>query len=136
MEMRFDLPSLLVVIVFGLGCIACGVWMMRNMKRAAAKSIPAQAKVVDVECEMAITGPSVYFPVFEFTTAEGRQVRVRSSIGSAQKLHEVGDLVDILYDKENPEELIQKGSPAATFAVLVLFIGIILIGFAISKFKA
>jgi hypothetical protein len=84
---------------------------------------------------MSIAGPSIYFPVFEFTTAEGKTLRVRSSVGSARRIHEVGDTVDILYDRENPEEVIQKGSPAATFAVLILFIGIILIGFAIAKFK-
>jgi hypothetical protein len=136
MEMQFDLVSLIVVILAGLGCIFLGVRMMSNMKKAAEKSIPAQAKVVDVECEMSITGPSVYFPVFEFTTTDGKLMRVRSSVGSAQRKHEVGDVVDILYEKENPEELIQKGSPAQTFAVLILFIGIILIGFAAAKFKS
>jgi hypothetical protein len=44
-----------------------------------------------------------YYPVVEFTTAGGQAVRYQSSTGSSRTSQQVGDVVDMVYAPENPQ---------------------------------
>ena len=132
--MQLELFSFIAVVFIGALCSLSGWLMMRKMKRTAANSSVATGKVVHVTFEIAITGPAVYYPVIEFTTESGTVIRKKYPVGDAQKRYEVGDELDVIYNKEDPEDFILKGNPAATFAVLFFFLGIILIAFACAKY--
>lgn len=49
--------------------------------------------------------PTIYFyPVVEFTAADGRAVRYQSSVGSSRPSQQVGQAVEIVYNPANPQD--------------------------------
>lgn len=132
--MHLDLISFLVVELLGLLAVLGGFTMMRSMRRTAGNSEACKAKVVEVHREKSVAGSSLFFPVLEFKTYDNRVVRKKYPLGSAQENYREGDEVDVIYNRDNPEDFIIKGNAALSFAIMLFFAGIILMAFGLAKY--
>lgn len=132
--MHLDIYSFLFVLL--LGCISCwsGARMLSRLKRTGENAGVAKAKITSVHVEKGITGPQLFFPEVEFTTNENRTVKQRYPVGTASGKYQEGEEVEVIYKKNDPEDFFIKGGEAASFAMLLLFGGIILVVFAIAKY--
>ena len=128
--MYIDLPSFIIANVFGIIAILIGLRMMNKMRNVAKDGELCKAKVVD----QVIENSNLYFPILEFETSMGRKIKKKYQIGSSAINYPVGEEVEVICKKNDPEDFIIKGNAAATFSVLVFFVGIILIIFAFAKY--
>ena len=108
--------------------------MLQRLKRTGENAGVAKAKITAIHVEKGITGPQLFFPEVEFITGENITVKQRYPVGTASGKYQEGDEVDVIYKKNNPEDFFIKGSEAASFALLLLFGGMILVAFAIAKY--
>lgn len=129
-------PTLLI----GLGFIVLGVISGIQDTKLALKGTLAQGRVVSIEQRSSTTvdgpkshqtgvkRPSVtYAPVVEFTSADGRPYRFVSSLGHGRPQHEVGQVVDIVYDPVNPQRAdLRSATWAVGLAVLPVLVGLVL----------
>lgn len=128
--MFIDLTSFIIANVFGVISILIGIRMMRKMVAVAKNAEVYKAKVVD----QVVENSGLYFPVIEFETSLGRKVKKKYPTGSSAINYPVGDEVEVICKKDDPEDFIIKGNAEATFSILIFFVGIILIIFAFSKY--
>ncbi|MBM3124058.1 MAG: DUF3592 domain-containing protein [Chloroflexi bacterium] len=71
-----------------------------------------------------------YFPVVDFASEDGRRHTVQLSEGSSPPSHEVGDVVTILYDRDNPAQArIRSFMGSMVMWILPGITGIIGLGF-------
>ncbi|PWH14924.1 MAG: DUF3592 domain-containing protein [Anaerolineae bacterium] len=74
-----------------------------------------------------------YYPVIEFTTAQGELIRYQASTGSNPPSHQKGDKVQVLYNPANPQRAVEDSFfslwlPSAIMlgsGALVILIGIV-----------
>lgn len=100
-------PSVLAPVCLVLGVLAV-VWAVlayRSQRRFLAKSLKATAVIQGMRAERMDPprGGTLYFPVFEFTTAAGVSVATESQ--TTQGGLQVGQRVQILYDPNNPQKV-------------------------------
>ena len=130
--MVFDTLSLIVVLVLGLLAVAGGLYMLRNMKRTADKGALSRGKIVAMHTEKNALS-NIYFPEVEFRTEDGKLVTHRLATGSSSSAYIVGEEVDVIFSREDPSDFIIKGNAAASFAIMLLFAGMILVFFSLFK---
>src|SRR5258706_1629366 len=123
--MFIDLTSFIIANVFGIVSILIGIRMMRKMFAIAKHGEVYKAKVVD----QVVENSNLYFPVLEFETSLGKKIRKKYKTGSSAINYPIGDEVEVISKKDDPEDFIIKGNAEATFSVLIFFVGIILIIF-------
>ena len=104
--------------------------MMNKMRSIAKDAEVYKAKVVD----QVVENSNLYFPIVEFETSLGKKIKKKYPIGSSAINYAVGEEVEVIAKKDDPENFIIKGNAAATFSVLVFFVGVILILFAFAKY--
>jgi hypothetical protein len=83
-----------------------------------------------------------YSPVFRFRTLDGRDVEVTEKLISNPPQFKVGQIIDVLYDPENPSRArVKKGFNLYFVPILLGFlgllfgcVGVILIGSEVLKF--
>lgn len=100
------------------------------MRKVAENAEVYKAKVVD----QVVENSNLYFPIVEFETSSGRKIKKKYPIGSSAINYPVGEEVEVIAKKDDPEDFIIKGNAAATFSVLVFFVGVVLIIFAFAKY--
>jgi hypothetical protein len=92
-----------VIMLFGLGIAYLGWNFRARTLDFIADSSRAAGSVVEMQTRQDSEGDTLFYPVVEFTTAEGETVRFQSSTGSAPPAFEVGEEVEVLYDPALPE---------------------------------
>jgi hypothetical protein len=100
--MRLHLePGNLITVAVGLCFIASGVYGYHHMSRFLDTAEETSAVVVEVAYE-SVNKKGRMHPVVRFTTADGREVVVRSD-----EHHNVqpGDRVQLLYDPVHPDQI-------------------------------
>jgi len=76
-----------------------------------------------------------YYPVIEFTAADGKTRRLELSEGSRPASYEAGDEVTALYDPQHPlDARIQSFGSAALMWILPAITGILGIAFGVAVF--
>lgn len=111
----FSISALFVLV--GLALSFWSASKALESKRIAAEGVPVTAEVVRVkEEERHINrddGPRiqiVYYEVASFTSADGRQIETRLWVKHDPKtVLKPGDKIEILYDMENPEQVVEAG---------------------------
>jgi hypothetical protein len=92
-----------LIILFGLGIAYFGWSARARTLDFIADSSRAAGSVVEMQTRQDSEGDTLFYPVVEFTTADGEIVRFRSSTGSNPPRFEVGEEVEVLYDPLLPE---------------------------------
>ena len=68
-----------------------------------------------------------YFPIYEFEIS-GKKYKIRDTTGNiSQENLEIGKVVEIKYNPENPEECYKKGDAFSKVWLVFLIVGIICI---------
>ncbi len=91
----------LVLLPMSLLILLVGVWLYLRTRGFISTAGQATARVVALQMDEA---GEVYYPIFEFTTADGKMLRIKGSTGSNPPRHKVGDVVSLLYDPRRPED--------------------------------
>ena len=106
--------------IFPLGiCAYCTM----NTKSFLNKAERTHGTVLDV-VERRTSDGTMFYPVYSFVDVYGTQHKIYSKSGSYPPRYDVGDLIPILYDPENPKEI-------KMFEILFNIIAILLIVFIV-----
>jgi hypothetical protein len=104
----------------GLGMLTGGFFVWRAHATFAAHALHAEGIVVDQATSAGSKGGTLYSPVVEFSTSDGRQIRVTGSVSSSSPSYARGDHVAVLYDPANPEQARLDSFTEAWFATLIM----------------
>lgn len=91
-----------IAAVIGLGIAYFGWTMRLDTLEFVDSAEIASGSVVEVESRRDSDGDTLFYPVFEFTTAEGEDIQFRSNSGSNPPSHDQGEEVEIYYDPDQP----------------------------------
>jgi hypothetical protein len=92
-----------ILMLAGLGVIALGVHLGRNTYLLQSTGERTQGSVLFLELKTNLHG-STYYPVVQFTTAEGATAQFRDVMGSNPPAYREGDPVNVLYFRNLPEQ--------------------------------
>lgn len=95
---RNDCLGLAATVIFAIACIGAGAFLLLKILRLTGDGLHAEARVVAIERG----AKSSKWPVYEFATANGREVRARDLTQRMFAPIERGDTVPVLYDPANP----------------------------------
>jgi hypothetical protein len=97
--------ELIIGIVFGLvGSLlfVIGVFLWIRTRAFVSSSQEVKGTVIRMLSTSGSEGGTVYAPVFKFTTIQGKVIEVEEKVYSSPAGFSVGEVVDILYDPQNP----------------------------------
>ncbi len=83
----------------------------------------ATGVVVEIVAERQQDGDTLFYPVVEFTTAEGQTVRFKSREGRWPSGYRVGERVSLLYDRALPQNAVLEPSLGLRADLIVLALG-------------
>ncbi len=93
------------MLLISLGLIYFAVKHYNISKDLMANGIKTKAKVIEL-IEVSGDDGYTYKPVFEYTDREHNTVKFKSDISSSPSPYNVGDIVEIVYSKDNYEKKI------------------------------
>jgi len=97
----------IIKVTFGLagaGMLAAAIALGTSTRLFIASAQHAEGTVIDILPSRSSSGDSVlYSPVVAFTTADGREFEVRSSVASDPPGYQEGDKVTVLYTPDAPD---------------------------------
>ncbi len=82
--------------------IAVFVWM--RTRKFINEAQETKGTVIRMLSKRGSKGGTIYAPVFQFRTIDGRTIEVEESLYSKPPQFQEGQSVDILYDPQNPEK--------------------------------
>ncbi len=130
-------PYRIIFLVISLVPLALGIFLYFKYVDLKKRAVFTKGKVVDIiERKIDSFGEKTvyYFPVISFTDMKGEKYEVSSETGEgSSKRIVVNDTVDIVYDRENPINILTKNNynllfPIIMFGMFVVFILIGLVG--------
>jgi len=103
--------------------IAYFLWM--RTKEFIATARPVKGTVIN----MLRDSEGASAPVFKFTASNGDVIEKRDTMYSTPPAHKVGDIVDILYDPNNPQSArVVKSSNLYFAPILLAVMGVVFLG--------
>ena len=103
--------------------IAYFLWM--RIKEFISTARPVKGTVISMLRDS--NGASA--PVFKFTASNGDVIEKRDTMYSTPPAHKVGDIVDILYDPNNPQSArVVKSSNLYFAPILLAVMGVVFVG--------
>lgn len=120
-----------VMLVIAL-CLSGGAYYTGlDMVEMTQNGVSAQGEVVGIESRRSDDGYT-YHSVIRFTDISGARVKFRDSVGSSHALHKRGDMIDVLYLEEEPQDaIVDRGifnwglsGGLAIGALLLLWLGL------------
>ena len=122
------------VLLVGFG-MAWGAYALYGNARAfRATALEAEGTVVDLAGERNSDGKTMYSPVVEFTTADGRTLQFTGSTSSNPPSWSRGDTAKVLYQPANPEQARLDSFMETWFGPLILgffALVVLLVGYAL-----
>jgi hypothetical protein len=115
--------ELMIAIVFGpLGLLlfVIGVFLFIRTRTFVSSSQEVKGTVIRMLSTSGSEGGTVYAPVFKFTTINGQVIEVEEKVYSSPPGFSVGEVVDILYDPQNPGKARAKKWFSLYFTPLLL----------------
>jgi Protein of unknown function (DUF3592) len=86
-----------------------GYLLRSKLHRHLHGAMVTKGKVVENVSSISLSSDSdvrVFHPVFAFRDAQGREHRVRSTSGTFPATHKEGDVVEVFYQPQSPQEAI------------------------------
>ncbi|MFG1944882.1 DUF3592 domain-containing protein [Nonomuraea sp. NPDC048826] len=116
-----------MLFILGSANLAFGVWTLRRAQRFRDRGIRVSGLVTGLE-RSSDPDSNACYPVFRFTTRDGREVEITSRYGES-KPPRPGDHVTVLYDpeKERNARIDTGGQDGSTIGMWVVGIGLFLI---------
>ncbi len=115
--------ELIIGIMFGLvgGLLfVIGVFLFMRTRMFISSSQEVKGTVTRMLSSFGSEGGTVYAPVFKFTTIQGQVIEVEEKVYSSPPGFSVGEVVDILYDPQNPGNARAKKWSSLYFTPLLL----------------
>lgn len=118
--------ALLATAVLAIVCIVAGTFLLLKILHLTENGLRAEARVAAIERG----AKSSKWPVYEFTTAHGLEVRARDITQLMFAPIETGDRVTVLYDPVDPAQVAAElgrwlwRGPAIFFSGAVFFLGL------------
>ncbi len=115
--------ELIIGIVFGLvgGLLfVIGIFLFIRTRAFISSSQEVKGTVIRMLSSSGSEGGTVYAPVFKFTTIQGQVMEVEEKVYSSPPGFSVGEVVDILYDPQNPGNARAKKWSSLYFVPLLL----------------
>jgi hypothetical protein len=91
-----------ILVVAGLGVLALGVHLGRNLSVLESTGRRTQGTVVGLQLESTLRSSS-YYPIVRFRAADGSVVEFRDGTGRNPPAYREGDEVTVLYLTQSPE---------------------------------
>ncbi len=115
--------TLIIGIVFSLvgGLLAAiGVFILIRTRIFIGKAQEVKGTVIQMVYSRSSKGGGSYSPVYEFRTIDGQTIVVADSMSSNPPMFKEGQVIDVLYDPENPQKARIKKWLSLYFAPLLL----------------
>ena len=115
--------TLIIGIVFSLvgGLLAAiGVFILIRTRIFIGKAQEVKGTVIQMVYSRSSNGGGGYSPVYQFTTIEGQTIVVADNLSSNPPMFKEGQVVDVLYDPENPQKARIKRWMSLYFVPLLL----------------
>lgn len=95
---RNDRMGLAATAILAIACMGAGTFLLVKILNLTANGLRTEARVVDMERG----AKNSKWPVYEFTTEKGIEVRARDLTQRMFAPVELGDTVSVLYDPADP----------------------------------
>ena len=105
--------------------IGSGFYFLTN--GLSKKGIKTKARVKDHKLNYDAEDGSTFHEVFEFEDESGKLHRVKSMFSSSFRMYSVGEVVEILYDPDNPDRAMPNNRFLLNFYILPIIVGVVLI---------
>jgi len=117
------------VFVLGAVFVIAGYYLRTKTRRLLGSALIAKSTVIGFETSMSPPGQTgvrhkVFYPIFTFRDAQGTEYRVRSGAGFAREKHKVGELIDVFYQPESPQQAIIDPKEYVQMAWILILSGI------------
>jgi hypothetical protein len=99
--------NLIVGVVFGLvgGLLAViGVFLFIRTRMFISKAQEVKGTVIRMVYRHSSEGGGGYSPVYQFRTITGQTIEVQDGLSSNPPMFHEGQIIDVLYDPENPQK--------------------------------
>lgn len=135
----------ILLCVVGAGLLAGGFGLRHFLARRRRRGVRTDGTIVDfrtrfgsssigsppmdpqgIATPISTGGGPAYYPIVEFTTADGQTVRATSPIGSNPRPGRVGDAAVVYYDPRDPQRVVvdTRRSRAMTGCGEIVLVGI------------
>lgn len=93
------------IVMVGVGFLMIGIalFSLIHTRNFINNSEKTQGTVILNLYQADSEGGGGYTPIFEFRTLQGKKMEVSSNLGTNPPQFKVGQIVEVLYDPENPE---------------------------------
>jgi hypothetical protein len=99
--------NLIVGVVFGLvgGLLAViGIFLFIRTRMFISKAQEVKGTVIRMVYRHSSEGGGGYSPVYQFRTITGQTIEVQDGLSSNPPMFHEGQIIDVLYDPENPQK--------------------------------
>jgi hypothetical protein len=99
--------NLIVGVVFGLvgGLLAViGIFLFIRTRMFISKAQEVKGTVIRMVYSHSSEGGGGYSPVYQFRTITGQTIEVQDGLSSNPPMFHEGQIIDVLYDPENPQK--------------------------------
>ncbi|MGW2648602.1 DUF3592 domain-containing protein [Streptomyces sp. NPDC001393] len=113
-----------VPLLIGTVFMAVGLGILRRTRRLRQEGAMAHGRVVRLETRRdSDTHSTMYHPVVQWVTGDGRTVEAVSSIGSNRIVFRRGAEVTVFYDPDKPKRMLIDGYDGGVLAVVFSAVG-------------
>ncbi|MFT5064361.1 MAG: hypothetical protein ACI91G_001739, partial [Gammaproteobacteria bacterium] len=110
-----------ITALIGLACFVSAWFAFKNSSAFIDRAEKVEGEVIEM-IRSRSDESYTYKPVVEFTAPSGEQIEFASSSSSNPPSYAVGELVDVLYDPDDPHNALIAGSFSLWFLSILLSI--------------
>lgn len=124
---------ILILLAAGIGFLLFGFHELSNGLELTRYGLRTEGTVIDLE-KSGSGKKSTYMPEIEFTTDTGQKVTYVYRSGSNPPAYSIGQRVNIIYSKDNPENFIIGTNSSFVFPIVLILAGAVLVLCVIAVF--
>lgn len=133
---KFEIAITAIFAIAGITLLAVAIWLGVSSASFVGTAVHVTGTVAELAGKESSSDNHsiVYYPVIEFTTADGRAMRFESATGSNPSMYRQGQEVKVLYNPADPARAMIDSVMELWFAPMLLgFIGLLFsaIGFGV-----
>jgi hypothetical protein len=122
------------LVIFGLIFYGIGAGLTYRQRTFERQGVQAQGEVISLAQHCDDDG-CTYSPVVRFKTQSGQTISFESTYSSSPPSHNVGDVVRVIYSRDNPEKAVIYGE-GQVFRIIFMIVGGIVIIFGLGIFAS